>query len=90
MPDEGLTPVAPVLYPRAGSGLWAPILEEGEERRLGVDGDDAVCVEPDALEDETEELSLGGGLCLFFSEHGEVFEHLLGVVEVGERLRCER
>jgi len=61
----GWTPVAPVLYPRAGSGLWAPILEEGEEWGLGLDGDDVVGVEPDALEDEAEELSLGGGLCLF-------------------------
>jgi hypothetical protein len=65
-------------------------LEKGEEWRLGLDGDDAVCVEPDALEDETEELSLGGGIFLFFPEHGEVFEYLLGVVEVGDRLRCER
>lgn len=38
----GLKPVAPVIYPRAGRCCWALILEEGEERGLGLDRDDAV------------------------------------------------
>jgi hypothetical protein len=37
------------------------VLEEGEERGLGLDGDDAVVVEPDASKDEAEELALGSG-----------------------------
>jgi hypothetical protein len=50
-----------------------------------LDGDDALLVEPDALEDEREELALGGGVTLVLPEDREVLEDLLGLVEVGER-----
>lgn len=52
VPDEGSTPVAPVLYPR----LFA--LEVGKEGWLGLDGDDAAFVQPDFVEDECEEVAL--------------------------------
>ncbi|HEY3960135.1 MAG TPA: hypothetical protein VGL68_06445 [Solirubrobacteraceae bacterium] len=47
-------------------------------------------VEPDAAEDEAEELALGVGVCLGGPEDREVFEHLACLVEAGERLGCER
>lgn len=50
-----------------------------------MDCDDAVLVEPDVLEDEAEELSLGGGVGLALPGDREVFEHGLGLVEVGDR-----
>jgi hypothetical protein len=37
-------------------------------------------VEPDALEDEGEELALGGGVGLVLPEDREVLEYLLGLV----------
>jgi hypothetical protein len=37
-------------------------LDEGHEWGLGVDGYDALLVEPDALEDQREALALGDGL----------------------------
>jgi hypothetical protein len=46
-------------------------------------------VEPDAAEDEAEELALGVGVGLAGPEDREVFEHLAGLVEAGERLGCE-
>jgi hypothetical protein len=55
-----------------------------------LDCDDAVLVEPDVLEDEAEELSLGGGVGLLLPEDREVFEHRAGLVEVGDRRGCER
>ena len=55
-----------------------------------MDGDDAVVVEPDASEDEAEELALGLGVGLFLPEDREVLEHLAGLVEVGEGLGGER
>jgi hypothetical protein len=39
-----------------------------------LDGDDALLVEPDVLEDEREELALGGGVALAFLEDREVLE----------------
>lgn len=45
----GLTPVAPVLYPRRFCRFFAQLLEEGQERGLGLDGYDAAVVEPDAV-----------------------------------------
>ncbi|MGH2902723.1 MAG: hypothetical protein ACRDK7_03945 [Solirubrobacteraceae bacterium] len=47
-------------------------------------------VEPDAAEDEAEEVALGGGVGLLLPEDREAFEHFAGLVEVGEGLRCER
>jgi len=61
VPNDGRTPVVPVLYPRCWCWILALVLEEGEEWGLGLDGDDAVGVEPDIFEDQAEELSLGGG-----------------------------
>ncbi|MGC2372812.1 MAG: hypothetical protein WA484_02955 [Solirubrobacteraceae bacterium] len=49
-----------------------------------MDGDDTLLVQPYALEDEREELALGGGVCLSGPEDREVLEHLAGLVEVGE------
>jgi hypothetical protein len=66
------------------------VLEEGQEWGLGLDCDDAVLVEPDVLEDEAEELSLGGGVGLVLPEDREVFEQGLGLVEVGDRGGRER
>ncbi|MGN6373680.1 MAG: hypothetical protein ACTHM1_11960 [Solirubrobacteraceae bacterium] len=67
---------------------WA--LEEGDERGLGADGYDALLVEPDALEDEREELALGDRVGLAAPEDREVFEDLAGLVEVRGGLGCER
>jgi hypothetical protein len=39
-----------------------------------LDGDDALLVEPDALEDEREELVLGGGVLSRWREDREVLE----------------
>ncbi|HTR88627.1 MAG TPA: hypothetical protein VMG62_00785 [Solirubrobacteraceae bacterium] len=49
-----------------------------------MDGDDAVLVEPYAVEDERQEVAPGVGVGLVLPEEGEVGEHLAGVVEVGE------
>jgi hypothetical protein len=84
------TPVAPVVYPRVAWCLGTLVLEEREERGLGLDGDYAVVVEPDAAEHEAEELALGGWVGLGGPEDGEVFEHLAGLVEVRRRLGRER
>jgi hypothetical protein len=62
-----------------GGFCWA-LLEEGREGRLWLDGDDALLVEPYALEDEGEELALGGGIRLLAPEDREVVEHPLGLV----------
>lgn len=53
-----------------------------------MDRDDALLVKPDALEDEREELALGGGVALAFPEDREVVEDSLGLVEVRERAGC--
>lgn len=91
MTIEGATPVAPVLYPRRLPWLGAAVvLEERQERGLGLDGDDAVLVEPDVLEDEAQELSLGGWVRLAGPGDREVFEHGLGLVKVGDRGGRER
>ncbi|HEV7937096.1 MAG TPA: hypothetical protein VGP18_03620 [Solirubrobacteraceae bacterium] len=58
------------------------MLEERQERGLGLDRHHAVLVEPHAAEDEAEELALGGGVGLGGPEHREVLEHLAGLVEV--------
>jgi hypothetical protein len=49
-----------------------------------LDGDDAVLVELDAVEDEVQELALGAGVGLVLPEERKVGEHLVGVVEVGD------
>jgi len=51
-----------------------------------LDGYDAVVVEPYAVEDEVQELALCVGVVLGVPEHGEVFEDVAGLVEVGDRL----
>jgi hypothetical protein len=79
----GATPVAPVIYPRRFPVL---LLEERQERWLGLDRHHAVLVEPHAAEDEAEELALGGGVGLGGPEDREVLEHLAGLVEVRGRL----
>jgi hypothetical protein len=61
------------------------LLEEGREGHLWLDGDDALLVQPNALEDEGEELALGGGVALLAPEDRKVLEHPLGLVEVGDR-----
>ncbi|HEY5193856.1 MAG TPA: hypothetical protein VIJ39_08305 [Solirubrobacteraceae bacterium] len=55
-----------------------------------MDRHHAVLVEPHAAEDEAEELALGVGVGLGGPEHGEVLEHLGGLVEVRGWLRRER
>jgi hypothetical protein len=91
VPNAALTPVAPVLYPRRFPCCGAAVaLEERQEWGLGLDGDYAVVVEPDVLEDEAQELALGGRVRLAGPEDREVFEHLAGLVEVGDRCRRER
>jgi hypothetical protein len=59
------------------------VLEEGCECGLGADGDDATAVEPDAFEEELEELSFGFGVSFLAPEDREVVEDLFGLVEVG-------
>ena len=56
VPNEGSTPVAPVIYPRFWPWPFAPVLEEGQERGLGLDGDDTLLVQPDASEDAANDL----------------------------------
>ncbi len=54
-----------------------------------MDGDDAVFVEPDAVEDESEELAFGVGVGFGVPEGREVLEDRAGLVEVRGRLGRE-
>jgi hypothetical protein len=47
----GLTTVVPVIYPRLFRCPGVLVSEEGQERGLGLDGDDAVVVESGAAKD---------------------------------------
>ncbi|MFI4985360.1 MAG: hypothetical protein ACHQAV_05165 [Solirubrobacterales bacterium] len=50
---------------------------------MGLDGDDRAVLLPDVLEEGGQELAALGRLGLGFPEAGEVFQQLLGAVEVG-------
>ena len=86
----GLTPVAPALYTPLLQRFLLGIAGRRARKRLWLDGDDALLVQPHALEDEREELALGGGVALPTPEDRRVFEHPLGLVEVGDRGRGRR
>jgi hypothetical protein len=67
----------------------ARVLEEGREGGFRLDRDDAALVEPDLLEEQAEQLALGVGVGLQAPEDAEVVEHLAGLLEVGDWVRCE-
>jgi hypothetical protein len=83
-------PDLPVIYPRWFWRFLGLMPEERQECGLGLDGYDAVVVEPYAIEDEAEELALGVRVVLRTPEHREVFEYVAGLVEVRDRLWRER
>lgn len=66
------------------------LLEEGQERGLRLYGYDPSVVEPDAVEDEAQELALGRWIVLLLPEQREVPEHLAGLVDAGDRGRWPR
>jgi hypothetical protein len=53
-------------------------------------GDDPVLIEPDAVEGQAEELALGVGIGLGVPDDREVLEDRAGLVEVRDRMGCER
>jgi hypothetical protein len=68
---------------RVAGGVRGSGVEERRESGLGADGDDALVVDPDALEEVTQELAAGLEVPLLVPEEREVVEDRAGLVEVG-------